>query len=336
MDVDVRNRILVAPASAGVCQCLEPPIIAENALRTTLQHEYKLRDEPAGSEFRVNVLFDGRVQDGLPKLAEAWELNAKGASVIVALCQLSQRLQDPTITLGDGNEVVVTPPAWRQIIGGGAASEEKIRDYMATKSRAEHQFGSVGQTIVAFDLVDLVLLGLTDHSPIQRVAEAHPQYWEQTPSSDFWYRVSETLLQDWEHGELSTETAVAVYQPTSFLEADRYEGARTHYRKAVKYLEDDPANAVKEAMLAVGSIGKQITGKEDADFGPVMDALVSRGLMDGLLGETLKKLQGYASQKEGVRHSSAGPPTRDKAEAAFIVNTAASALMMLREVDPGR
>lgn len=87
------------------------------------------------------------------------------------------------------------------------------------------------------------------------------------------------------------------------------EGVRTHLKKSMSLLAlreaADPANSIKESILAVESLCHSILGKKS---GTLADALKRMESFDVVLHGALKdswlKLYGYTSDGDGIRHAS--------------------------------
>lgn len=100
-------------------------------------------------------------------------------------------------------------------------------------------------------------------------------------------------------------------------------GALEHLRQATQMLgqrpEPDYRNAIKEAVSAVESACRQITGDESATVGKALDAIADRVPIHGAMKEGFKKLYGYASDEEGIRHAMLDEPNVGFDEAKFMV-----------------
>lgn len=335
MSIRIRHRILTGRIGRDACQVMGRPEIGQDDVRGTTVHTYKVRDHPDAEAREVDILFQHTVEPFLDDVVPDSE-DEGDAALILGLCHIAQVLEDPTMAFETWETGVVTSTFWRSLRELPRANEAEIGKYMSSKSAAKNRFGEDGTTLVTFDRVDQLVLGDVGDEGFKRVAAKNPQYWEPASSTAPWFRLQPKLLHDWPDGSGSSGAQTPLFKAHEFLEEGRYEGPRDYYAKALNYLEDDPANAIKEAVHAVESMGKVITGKDDARFSQVCDALETARLLHPALSSALESLYGYASQEEGVRHPSSNPATQDKAAAAFVVNTAASALLMLREVDPGR
>jgi hypothetical protein len=84
-------------------------------------------------------------------------------------------------------------------------------------------------------------------------------------------------------------------------------GAQQHLKAALVLLgkkpEPDYRNAIKEAISAVESVVRQISGKDKAALGPALDELSKHVEIHPSFKEALKKLYGYTSDEGGIRHA---------------------------------
>ena len=103
-----------------------------------------------------------------------------------------------------------------------------------------------------------------------------------------------------------------------------YSGARQHLENAIdafsKKPEPDHANVVREAILAVESIAKVLTGNEKATLGEALNALDDQKTMHGAFKDGFKKLYGYTSDEKGIRHALLDNESQvTEAEAHFMI-----------------
>lgn len=88
---------------------------------------------------------------------------------------------------------------------------------------------------------------------------------------------------------------------------NRYEGCRSHLKKAVVFLADrdnkDYKNCIKESICAVESICQVITKNDKATLGQALKSLKDSGLkIHPALESAFSKLYGYTSDEGGIRH----------------------------------
>lgn len=103
---------------------------------------------------------------------------------------------------------------------------------------------------------------------------------------------------------------------------DPFAGVRVHISSALEKLaqrpEPDLRNAVKEAISAVESAARIITGREKATLGDLLKILEEQGLHSALR-EAWSKLYGYTSNENGVRHAMIEEPAIDFTLAKYLV-----------------
>lgn len=87
----------------------------------------------------------------------------------------------------------------------------------------------------------------------------------------------------------------------------RLDGVRVHLRKALEHFSRRPSpdyhNAIKEAISAVESTVKCMTGLSKAELGEALDTLAKRTPIHAALASACKKLYGYTSDEKGIRHA---------------------------------
>ncbi len=100
-------------------------------------------------------------------------------------------------------------------------------------------------------------------------------------------------------------------------------GAAEHIASAIEMLGRRPAadyrNAVKEAICAVESVAKQLTGEEGATLGPALANLAGKTAIHSALLTGFKSIYGYTADADGIRHAILDTPTVDFAEAKYMV-----------------
>jgi hypothetical protein len=83
------------------------------------------------------------------------------------------------------------------------------------------------------------------------------------------------------------------------------EGVREHIRTALDNLGKKPApdyrNAIKEAISAVESVARQLSGEKD--LGAALEKLSKQINIHGALKSGFTKLYGYSSDEDGIRHA---------------------------------
>ena len=105
-------------------------------------------------------------------------------------------------------------------------------------------------------------------------------------------------------------------------------GATTHLRKAVERINArEYADSVRESINAVESVARTIDPKASKTLGPALDSLERVGLLKHpALKEAFKKLYGYTSNEQGIRHSLLDKDSADVGldEAVFMFGSCAS------------
>ena len=88
---------------------------------------------------------------------------------------------------------------------------------------------------------------------------------------------------------------------------NKYDGARSHMKKAVQFLADrekkDYKNCIKESISAVESICQIITGNSKATLGDALKEISKARALHPALKEGFSKLYGYTSDQGGIRHA---------------------------------
>ncbi len=87
-----------------------------------------------------------------------------------------------------------------------------------------------------------------------------------------------------------------------------FDPVKTHFDKSLQHLSDrnkpDYENSIKESILAIESICCIILGEEKTTLGKALDKLEKNGIIiHKAMKEAFKKLYGYASDANGIRHA---------------------------------
>ena len=103
----------------------------------------------------------------------------------------------------------------------------------------------------------------------------------------------------------------------------KYEGVREHLEQALAHFSDekdpDYRNSVKESISAVESMAQIVVGNDDASLGTALSRLESNRGLNGKLKASFKKLYGYTSQEESIRHGDAEESEMSFAFAKFML-----------------
>lgn len=107
---------------------------------------------------------------------------------------------------------------------------------------------------------------------------------------------------------------------------------RAHLQKACAFLAGpcpDFANAAKEAITAVESRAKIVTGESDLTLGRLIPRLKDQHGLPSVIAKSLQAIWGYTSDAPGVRHGGITPPTITEDIARYVVRVSAAALELL-------
>jgi hypothetical protein len=140
-------------------------------------------------------------------------------------------------------------------------------------------------------------------------------------------------------GRLTSEEEIAAIEEAHTL-TDRFAPVATHIRRALALLSDrqnpDYRNSIKEAVSAVESTCRILTGKQKATLGDALKYLEDNGIsLHGALKQAFGKLYGYASDEGGVRHSLLKQSTLDYEDAKFMLVSCAAFVNLLRAREQG-
>ncbi len=101
------------------------------------------------------------------------------------------------------------------------------------------------------------------------------------------------------------------------------DGARVHIRTAIELIGKKPTpdyrNAIKEAISAVESVSKQISGSDSASLDPALKKLATKVGIHGALKEGFSRLYGFTSDEDGIRHAIMDQPSVGFAEAKYMI-----------------
>lgn len=120
------------------------------------------------------------------------------------------------------------------------------------------------------------------------------------------------------------------------LSAPRYAAVLRSYQKAVAFAtgpERDLQNAAKEAMSALESAAKIVSGRSSDSLGQALKHLSQSRRLDPSLSRALEALWGYVSRKPFVRHGGVRPEELGESEASFVLEVSRSAISLLLSID---
>lgn len=126
----------------------------------------------------------------------------------------------------------------------------------------------------------------------------------------------------------SEEQGEAVKQATETIHRGGMDGASTHLRNATVNINSGQySNAVRDSIHAVESVACMIDPRANKTLGAALDSLEREGLLDHPgLKQGFKKLYGYTSDEQGIRHAllDQDSPNVGLEEAVFMFGACAS------------
>lgn len=109
---------------------------------------------------------------------------------------------------------------------------------------------------------------------------------------------------------------------------NNYIGVHIHLSEALKKLSDknnpDYRNSIKESISAVESVCQQITGDKNSELGKTLKKLKQILPIHGALEQGFKKLYGYTSDGDGIRHAMMGEDNLDQEDALYMLISCSS------------
>ena len=100
-------------------------------------------------------------------------------------------------------------------------------------------------------------------------------------------------------------------------------GAEKHLKTSLSLLGQKPKpdyrNSIKEAISAVESVSKQISGSNSQGLSGALKALSDHSEIHGALKSGFEKLYGYSSDEDGIRHAILDEPNVGFDEAKFML-----------------
>ena len=126
----------------------------------------------------------------------------------------------------------------------------------------------------------------------------------------------------------SEESGVATQQAIGMIEQKGPAGAKTHLHAAAKAINEKRyADAVRESIHAVESVARTVDPNAGKTLGPALTSLEKAGVLNHpSLRDGFKKLYGYTSDKQGIRHAllEEGAADVDLDDAVFMFGACAS------------
>ena len=126
----------------------------------------------------------------------------------------------------------------------------------------------------------------------------------------------------------SREAGVATQQAIETIHEGGMDGAATHLRQAAEHINaQQHADSIADSISAVESVARMIDPEENGTLGPALDSLERVGLLrHRALKDAFKKLYGYTSDEQGIRHALLEKDSADVGldEAVFMFGACAS------------
>ena len=126
----------------------------------------------------------------------------------------------------------------------------------------------------------------------------------------------------------SKEQAESTRQAIETLRQGGMEGAATHLRQVAEHINAGQyGDSIADSVHAVESVAKNIDQRANKTLGPALDSLERAGLLKHpALKEAFKKLYGYTSNEQGIRHAllEKSSPNVGQDEAVFMFGACAS------------
>lgn len=100
-------------------------------------------------------------------------------------------------------------------------------------------------------------------------------------------------------------------------------GVKGHLEMSLKMMSDrqnpDYRNSIKESISAVESLCRMLSESDKDELGKALDKVNQKLQMHGALKEGFKKIYGYTSDGDGIRHSMMEESNLDKEDALFML-----------------
>ena len=133
--------------------------------------------------------------------------------------------------------------------------------------------------------------------------------------------------------EITDEREIAAIEEAIEATSDVFSPARLHLSASLAFLSDrrtpDYRNSVKESISAVEAVVQILTGEPSAELGKALTLLSDRIPIHGAFESALRKLYGFTSDAQGIRHALSEAPTLDATDAKFMLVTCAAFVMYL-------
>ena len=119
------------------------------------------------------------------------------------------------------------------------------------------------------------------------------------------YRLDTTRCPYWFFAQTSKEQGEAVRRAIETLGESGMEGAAAHLRQAAQHINAGQyGDSIADSIHAVESVARVLDSKASQTLAPALDSLEKAGLLKHpALKEAFKKLYGYSSDEQGIRHA---------------------------------
>lgn len=122
---------------------------------------------------------------------------------------------------------------------------------------------------------------------------------------------------------ITSETEINEIESALNTTANKLDGVNTHLKTALSKLSDkknpDYRNSIKESISAIESLCQIITGDKKATLGQALSKIKEKIEIHKALEEGYKKIYGYASDGDGIRHSLLEKSTLDFEDAKYML-----------------
>lgn len=126
----------------------------------------------------------------------------------------------------------------------------------------------------------------------------------------------------------SKEQGDATQEAIETIRAGGLDGSATHLHQAAEHINvGQYADSIVDSIHAVESVARTIAPSNSKSLGPALDSLENSGLLKHpALKEAFKKLYGYTSDEQGIRHAllTNDAPDVGRDEAVFMFGACAS------------
>jgi hypothetical protein len=244
-------------------------------------------------------------------------------------------LDDVPVGPGDAEHTVFCPSGRaEELLKRPPAAEGVVTQYLASKTYWSKKLQGLP---ASFLLADAKRLGQTMRG-LRYVADMHlDEYWKASGDAqpDRFSLKPTQLLQQRGPRLVGPSVTGPLFDISDFLVGARFRASAQQFKKAVAFLNEerpDYENAIKEAVGAVESRARQMTG--EATLGRASDELARCGLVPRSLAKLQTALNDYRNSMPAVGHGGVEPADTEALEARAMVNSCAAALLYLLGLEP--